>query len=577
MPTLEEALAAYDRGIASGDDRARYGRAMLERALDASPELKANLERALAAGDIQSIQFENDLVAGAGGQYDPHTRTLGIPRGSCDSLADTVFVLGHETQHALSLQGRPAPYEAQLEHDVERIQAGRVRRGDTTPSTRIDPSDYTLPVYDYIEGTRREEAQAHIGGFNALVSHLTKQNNGDPPSLRQLYEALPGRMGDFIDTAGSAPRLEYRLKAGLTLADDGRLEPTEANIDAMKRHYADKFPGTFGRNGLLDYRHTALVGAWEHIHDAEQRVVDDWNKAHWHEQTEDAHLRSPPPTYGYRIDFEALGANPATLKFPHDGFVRVVDKSLEHAYLDDAGEREGAANPRRVAINNGFAPTRDAVRPRDDAQYMLREQGILPNEFLDAFRSSPNAEELTPNRVNHPAQLRAPAQSPLPLLPPLPQAPEALAGSPLARRDIEPALVAQARDALRHLEPSPFPPRSGLQERGEMLENMAAGLALEAQRAGLDRIDRICWNKSNDRLIALQGDPKAPDERHAVADPENIMNKPAAQSLSELSALARNGDALGHARREIAQDASITSADRDANAARPNVSTHSHQ
>jgi hypothetical protein len=517
MPTLDAALTAYDQSIQNERERNFYGRPPLASLLALSPVLRDNMSRAFDAGYIDRITLDAAQLDGAGGSYNTRTQTLDVTRDSFGSSAALVFVLGHETQHALSLKGQEQPYAEQLKRDIAAIQApyvpAKADPGDPDrppqPSPHGAPRDYTTAVARYVEGVRTEEAQAHIGGFNALTSYVSRKNGGGVPSVRELYEALPGRMDDFIERRGSAPNMTYRLKDGLTRAADGTLAFSPENVEAMKHHYADKFPGSFGDNGLLDYRHQSIHQAWKMVQDSEKDIT---RAASLDNQRDFYSRRTPdyvPVDNAYRIDFAALGANPGVMRFPQDGVLRTVDTFAGNKALDDA--KISPNDPRRAQIDASADLTAGAVRGRDQASRLLREQGVLPSsakqsvsDFARSVFGSRDPDDPSPNVARAPMQLAQPQAQ-------------------------EPALMTQARAALAGV--------SGAGDLGDRVrfENVAAALALQAQRDGLQQIDRIVPSQPPGRLIAVQGqDPTAPESRHAAFGVARAASRPAQNSLHDL-------------------------------------------
>jgi hypothetical protein len=473
MPTLDAALTAYDQSIENERERNVYGGPTLQSLLALSPVLQANMTRAFDEGYIDRITLDAAQLDGAGGSYNTRTQTLDVTKASFGGSAALVFVLGHETQHALSLKGEEQPYAERLKQDIAAIQAPYVPAKDDPDdpdkppraSPHGAPRDYTLAVARYVEGVRGEEAQAHIGGFNALNSYVSRKNGGGVPSARELYEALPGRMDDFIERRGSAPNTTYQLKDGLTRAADGTLAFSPDNVEAMKRHYADKFPGSFGESGLLDYRHQSIHQAWKMVQDSEKDIT---RAASFDHQRDFYGRRTPdyvPVDNAYKIDFAALGANPGVMRFPSDGVLRTVDTFARNKALDDA--HAAPNDPRRAQIDASVDLTADAVRGRDQASRLLREQGVLPSsakqsvsDFARSVFGSRDPDDPSPNVARAPMQLAQPQVQ-------------------------EPALMTQARAALAGV--------SGAGELGDRVrfENVAAALALQAQRDGLQQIDSV--------------------------------------------------------------------------------------
>ena len=74
---------------------------------------------------------------------------------------ETMFMLGHETEHARSMKG--------VNYGVTRLAPAieRIARSDGP-----GPRDYTDAINAFAERTRAEEGRAHIGGFNAIASYV---------------------------------------------------------------------------------------------------------------------------------------------------------------------------------------------------------------------------------------------------------------------------------------------------------------------------------------------------------------------------------------------------------------------
>jgi hypothetical protein len=472
-PTLTDLLNAYE--AAQPADPA-HGRAALEHAIEASPVLKTKLQEAIAAGHLDSFRF---VAAddGAGGSYSPTEKSLNLNAGSFRGEANLVFVLGHETQHALSLQGLAPAYDTALTAAIA-VRADN----NSAPASRAAPRDYTDVVRDVVEGTRREEAQAHIGGFNALASYVRHERHLDrAPTTREMYETAPGRMSDFINVTGMIWK-DYTMKPGLAREADGTMALSDENINRMKVYYADKFPGTFGPNGLMDYRNQAIFNAWKEIHTAETGYGQHRSILAASAATGPDGQLAPdyaPVQHAYKIDFAALGASPAILKFPAGGIVDVVDTNYAVATRLQSGAP--MEDPEIQALRAAVDPTLTAAVARPDAMRALGRR----------------------NAIDLPAEVDAPAP--------------------------EPALLQQSKQALATLGAD-----GGLDDP-KAFANAAAALAAEAQKSGLSSIDHVVKSTTGDRLIAVQGqDPATPDARLAAVELAQAVKQPAEQSLQAL-------------------------------------------
>ncbi|MGH8082402.1 MAG: XVIPCD domain-containing protein [Lysobacter sp.] len=221
----------------------------LQSVIDNSPALVAQINSAVTAGHLQHIVPLTN--PNAGGEYDGQGKNMRLPLsiltsppagGAPFNGAEPTFVLGHELQHGFNHAATTQAYT-----DF-RTQAGQVAQSPGPVH------DYTAATAALIGANRRDEAGAEVAGFNAIVGMVkhTKPN----PTLGDLYEASPFRMGDFIDRGGASPNYTYTLKPNLTLNADQTLTATPHNIEGMGQNYFDKpprSPGGLGHNGNSDY------------------------------------------------------------------------------------------------------------------------------------------------------------------------------------------------------------------------------------------------------------------------------------------------------------------------------------
>ncbi|WP_226468991.1 XVIPCD domain-containing protein [Luteimonas panaciterrae] len=443
-----------------------FGSDPLRDAVNASPDLKAKLIDAISDGYL--TKFTNEAaVPGAAAEYRVSTRDIKVPESALDNKNDLIFLLGHENQHARSLQG--------IDYRQTVLKPDTLAISQSPP-----PHDYTAPITALVERTRAEEAQAHIGGFNAVVSALTAEGKGTTPE--DIYRHNPGRMRDFIDVGGVFPNLTYQMKAGLTQQPDGSLDWTPANVTAMKGYYADKIPGSFGDNGLLNYRHDS--------------VMEGWRLAHGYESVSLAGTNS---TQNYTIDFTGMGINPGMLNVPNGGpgGVGVIS----------------ASDP----IPNGMNPFADfptnAVVPRHTALTALGiPHGPQPAVMPPPLPTPTITDSISSlwNKVTGNAIERLSPETPT---------------TPAPK---EPPLFAQAIDGLGKLGKD-----SGVQSREEFL-NAAAALAVAAEKNGLTSIDHV-EKGSNGNVFAVQGqDVASPLAQRAHIEMGEAVQQPSQQNLSQL-------------------------------------------
>jgi hypothetical protein len=403
---------------------------------------------------------------------------MSIPDPDAGHPMELVFLLGHETQHALDA------------HDATHLKGTFLPAVDAISRSAEGPHDYTAPLQGLIEDSRESEARAEIGGFNAVISAMRQA--GMSVDAADLARTMPTLSEDFLTPDANDPQ-GYAWR-GVARNADGTLPFTAGNVDAMKVNYADDLPGTFGPNGLLDYRHQALLNGLEFIQVAEKlRYIEGLRAEDAVTPPDTMALRStggdavagipmtdatrpPPPEAAvvthYRVDFEALGANRALLNFPADGMISVKDPAVL-----------------------GYPPFRldhpDFVVDRAQA---LRNLGLPPDR-------------------EQPQWVGPPPPPPVPV-------PETLPEHPLYR---------QASDGLTRL--GPLAALSGPDRHADA----AAAIALSAAEQGVTRIDHVLPSRDGNGLILVQGeDPSAPHAKRARVEIAGLA--PAEQSLERLAA-----------------------------------------
>ena len=247
---LEKILKDFETANDTGTDKPGKN---LRELLDKSPDLKARILDSVSKGHLEKFELLPS-GANAGGSYSADTKTIELPADelkkagtSKAAAAELVFVMGHEIQHSFNSTVADKASDDFIK-EVDRISK--------TPGAH----DYTASVKTLIQANRDDEAGAHIGGFNAISSQVLKDNPS--AGLKDLYNAHPGRMGDFIDRSGSAPTFTYALKPGLTIEADMTLKASPANVTAMGKHYFDQPPSSarLGTHGNQDYPN--YYGEW---------------------------------------------------------------------------------------------------------------------------------------------------------------------------------------------------------------------------------------------------------------------------------------------------------------------------
>ncbi|MBI1771676.1 MAG: hypothetical protein HYR68_04910 [Burkholderiales bacterium] len=156
--------------------------------------------------------------------------------------------MGHEIQHSFNAAA------------TRKITQDFLDGTTTLAKSKASPHDYTKLTEDFIQASRKDEASAHIGGFNAIASQARKDNPS--ATLKDIYNTSPGRMQDFIAVTGARPNFNYAMKPGLTVDADMNMPYSKDNIAAMGKYYFDKSAkqSQLGSNGNLDY--TNFYGSW---------------------------------------------------------------------------------------------------------------------------------------------------------------------------------------------------------------------------------------------------------------------------------------------------------------------------
>lgn len=297
---LDDMIDAYAKG---GPQQAKTAEGIRE-VLMLSPDLNKRVLEAVRDGHLTRFSAENPGDNAAAG-YNANSRTMHVRpnfNGSDSSYAEMMFVLGHETDHARSLKGQ--------NHAVSML-VPEVQRLAEAPS--VGARDYTPIIGQYVDRQRAEEAQAHIGGFNAIASYTMQHVKPAPgKELQAIYGVDPLRMGDFISVTGDPAT--YALKAGLSVGKDFQMPKSAQNIEAMKGHYADKLID----GDYMMYRQEAIKSGME--------VVGRIEKIHSDSNLEDR---------SYIIDPDRLQAH-RTLNLPPDGR-HEIKGAVQMASLDDLG------------------------------------------------------------------------------------------------------------------------------------------------------------------------------------------------------------------------------------------------
>ncbi len=463
-----------------------FGSDPLRDVINASPELKSKLVDSVQAGYLTG--FKNE--AAEPGAYAAHSvtqRKIIVPESALEDKNELIFVLGHENAHALHNKG--VNFREGIKREMEGIAA--------SPGQH----DYTGTVKKLVDHTIQDEAQAHIGGFNAVVSAM--RLDGGQPTPKTLYQFCPGRMRDFIEVHGAHPNCEYQMKPGLTLNKHGFLPPTAENIETMKGYYPEKMPGTFGSNGLLNYRHQAIMDGVTIAHgtetfkllDATDIKVKEWVDA------QDAK---------FKVAMEEASAEQA-----RTGKLVFVDVDFKDP---DRAQIAKDANLEKTEFKIDFTQlgVHSALL---DVSKLGQNGNVTVNNVEFSQQGLPN---ILVNRQTGLDQLKQEAEARQAALaqPTQPQRPQPT-DSP---DESQSKLYFQAVAGVRGLK---LPET----QKNEHMFNVSAALALEAHKGGLTSIDKVV-NGEKGNVFAVQGD--GPSALRAHVNVAEARQQPSEDNLVKL-------------------------------------------
>ena len=130
----------------------------LDELIATSPRLVRSLNTAVAAGSLARFQVQDEAVH-AGGQYIGPDRTITLPLGSLltsdwGGQADTIYVRGHEMQHAHNADATRDAWNRFISQTHEIADTGG--------------SDFADVLNESISASRADEDRADLEGWNTL-------------------------------------------------------------------------------------------------------------------------------------------------------------------------------------------------------------------------------------------------------------------------------------------------------------------------------------------------------------------------------------------------------------------------
>lgn len=246
----------------------------LQRTINDSPALVGQFKDAVRSDQTNARHlrsFDLHTQGVAGGSYNPTTRAMNlVPASLTPGTFDQYnmsFVLGHEMEHGFN---RAGVEQARTAFDAQ----VRAIASDSNPV-----NDYTTPSVRMMQVHRDNEAEAHIAGWNAMLSY-ERQRSGNPNAgLQEMWNnASRGRVVDFL---GLDPGNNAVAKPGISFNTDGTLSSTPANVATMGRYYFDQPPaGTPG----IPAQDTANLGPYGHSDYANFYGAEIVGRAIWAER-----------------------------------------------------------------------------------------------------------------------------------------------------------------------------------------------------------------------------------------------------------------------------------------------------
>jgi hypothetical protein len=210
----------------------------LRGAIDRNPAVIQQINHAVKAGTLQHIT--NDGPNGVAAQYDPTKNTIQLSANWLKNSPSTnnltfVCLLGHELRHA---ENKTATAESRSEFNTESSKIAQQKNG----------RDYTAPLNKMIAANRKDEAQAHIAGWNAAMTQakITNPNITAPQLAKKIGYGV-----HFFDLTKDKPQ----PLSGITIEKDGSIKLSESNVEALGKSYFD-MPANRAKLGpnQVDYR-----------------------------------------------------------------------------------------------------------------------------------------------------------------------------------------------------------------------------------------------------------------------------------------------------------------------------------
>ncbi|QGY75406.1 hypothetical protein FZ025_01505 [Xanthomonas hyacinthi] len=330
---LERMLSAFERDWAPSASNLRT-------MLEANPALRTRMLDAAETDRLLSFKGVDptDRSQGMLGGYNPNDGSLALPMDLLGNAprnranAGTVLMtIGHEVEHAV--------HRDDIRTTNQHFATG-VQRIAESPG----PHDYTALLGQRGNEQRLREANDEIAGINTLAAQVRTANPN--AGLKDLFDAAPVDMAQYIDVAGTPPRQTYTPREGLSFGQDLRVEPNAANLEAMGKLFydANHYPANYGSRALYQIEQAEAAAA-------SRRPAGE-------------------PAPEVRVDMKALGLDQARAN---------GDVYFPTGFTDTSAPRLGPPAPTDPAM-----PDASASRPQAAWSHPLYQQALAGLEQLPA-------------------------------------------------------------------------------------------------------------------------------------------------------------------------------------------------
>lgn len=372
MPTPQEKLdAMLDAYQAAHKTATTDPGKQLRELIETTPGLKATFLDQIDKGRLE--KFEPLATPGALGTYSPYDKAMAVSvdqlndaaRGNVQTANSLRFTLGHEIDHAVTRDSRLAE-DRTLDASIRRVAAG--------PS----PHDYTDTLKTYNESVRSREVGAEIAGFNALAGYVTSKN--PRATLKDMYDASPDDMKNYVDVDLSKTPATYTPKPGLTVGSDLKMASTPENVGAMGKYFYENF-------GYPDRKVSYALGVIDRVEDAALRTARAADPSH--------------PAPEVRANLKEVGAPGATVPSG------ITDTSSPRLQPPGQTAPSGADAPGPRLDTGSNVPTaqdpRNASNPDNAYFQLLREKlpsSVPDNAVAQAMLLAKHDGMTDPSKVN---------------------------------------------------------------------------------------------------------------------------------------------------------------------------------